>query len=873
MKKRPLANIMETKFKKLVLVFFIFFTAMLIIGAFLLYNHFYESAKNDVYNDINFYFMELDNNFSVMENRVNDIFKEELNDIYNSYNNDFNVEKEIVSIENRLTNIEALNNNVEIDDLNYYLISKNGEIIESSYEEDLGLDLSEDDEIWGKLSSLNNGEVFLDSFDDEKRSNDVNIYSYLKLDNGNIFELGLSFSNINSIIKDQLNYLLSDKKTNITLYTEGYTPYFNDGNNLNDNEKIIFQESISQNKTIEKNAGFFAKNYYRGWENNYGNRFVKVQVKYNLYKNALYILLLIFIFVLGFQLFLHYSFKEIVASVTGPIRNLSEKMNNFTIKENMNFNLKTSDIKEINDIQDNFKDMIEEVNANYEQLEAYNNEIINKNERLNEINKDLDKNKRKYKNLFNNMLDGFAYYKIIYNDKMEAIDYQLIEANEAFKNLFNLDSVENLEKDFEDYFPISKKIFLNKYNEIIKGKKNNFQFEKYFSDKDRWLNINIFSTYKGYLATVISDITELKESKRESERLSTNLEKIISLTSALATNNLGENKFLQRLLKTAVEVIPEADYGTVYKNENGSVKFIDAIGHDFEKFKNLSLDKKYFYNNNEEIEVIENVMRKNESKFDDKNLQILKEGQKELKETMTFDLIVDNEIVAGLNLDIKLQSKEKFDDYSKRLFKSLKNISTSFYKMRKYNILQNKFTKELILSIIRMLEIHDLYTRGHSEKVANLSKMIAKQLNLSEKKMNDAYWAGMVHDIGKILIPDYILNKKSSLKDNEFEIIKKHSVWGYQTLSATEDLQNIARFVLFHHERWDGEGYPRGLKGEEIPLISRILAVADAWDAMTTDRAYRKALSKEEAIKELKDNKGKQFDPKIVDAFLKGHLS
>ena len=874
MNKKPLANIMENKFKKLVIIFFVFFTAILIIGSFLLYDHFYKSAKNDVYNDINFYFMELDNNFSVIENRVNDIFRDELNNIYDNYGDEsFNLNNKLSNIEKRIKRIEALNNNIKIDGLNYYLISESGRIIESSFQKDIDLDLSKDVEIWKSINSLENGEIFLDSFDDEKRSNDVNIYSYLKLNNGNIFELGLSFSNINLIIKKQLNYLLSDKTTNISLYTDGFTPYFSNENNLNSNEEKIFQNSINENEMIVKSTGFFTKNYYRGWNNNYGNRFVKVKVQYNLYKNALYTILLIFLFVLGFQLYLHYSFKDIVGSVTNPIKDISKNMNEFRINENMNFNINSSKIKEIDDIQHNFKEMTEEVNISYDQLEAYNKEIMKKNKRLSQINKALNTSKRKYKNLFNNMLDGFAYYKINYDENMRADDLELIEANEAFEKIFDLDSNIN-EDNSRNYFPISKNIILEKYNNIIQGEKDNFKFEKYYDEKDRWLNINIFSTYKGYLAIVISDITELKKSKKESEKLSINLEKIISLTSTLATNELNENEFLKKLLNTAVEVIPEADYGTVYKNNNeNKVEFIHAIGHDYDKFKDLSIDEKYFYNENEEIEVIENVMKNNETKFDNENLQILKNGQKEIKETMTFDLIIDNRVLAGLNIDIKLKSEKKFDEYSKRLFKSLKNISTSFYKMRKYNLLQNKFTRELILSIIRMLEIHDLYTRGHSEKVANLAKSIAKELDLSEKKVNDAYWAGMVHDIGKILIPDYILNKKSSLKDNEFEIIKKHSVWGYQTLSATEDLQNIARFVLFHHERWDGKGYPRGLKGDKIPLISRILAVADAWDAMTTDRAYREALSEKEAIKELKNNKGEQFDPQIVDAFLKGHLS
>lgn len=171
--------------------------------------------------------------------------------------------------------------------------------------------------------------------------------------------------------------------------------------------------------------------------------------------------------------------------------------------------------------------------------------------------------------------------------------------------------------------------------------------------------------------------------------------------------------------------------------------------------------------------------------------------------------------------------------------------------------------------MIKFLEIHDKYTGGHSEEVAEYSQEIAEEMDLNESKINDAYWTGLVHDIGKLIVPSVILNKKDDFRKEDYEYIKNHPRWAYKSLSESQRLKDIAEYVLYHHERWDGKGYPEGLEEEEIPLISRIVAVADVYSAMTSDRSYRDALTKEEAVKELKDNKGKQFDPDIVEVFLK----
>lgn len=141
-------------------------------------------------------------------------------------------------------------------------------------------------------------------------------------------------------------------------------------------------------------------------------------------------------------------------------------------------------------------------------------------------------------------------------------------------------------------------------------------------------------------------------------------------------------------------------------------------------------------------------------------------------------------------------------------------------------------------------------------------------MKLDQKRIDDIYWAGLVHDIGKMLIPLEVLNKEGKLSDSEYELIKEHPVFGSNALRSSKSLQYIAKYVRLHHERWDGGGYPDGLKKDNIPLASQILCAADAWDAMNSKRTYREPLSYNHALAEIKDNKGIQFAPAVAAALL-----
>lgn len=189
--------------------------------------------------------------------------------------------------------------------------------------------------------------------------------------------------------------------------------------------------------------------------------------------------------------------------------------------------------------------------------------------------------------------------------------------------------------------------------------------------------------------------------------------------------------------------------------------------------------------------------------------------------------------------------------------------------MYQYKLSQAGSPKSKVIDLLlEALTQRDFVAQGHVERLVDMAERMAARLGLSENKKRDLVLLAKVHDLGKVGIPDNILYKPGKLTSEEYKKMKEHPLIGYNIANRSSELAHIANLILHHHEHWDGGGYPDGLRGEEIPLECRILAVIDAYDAMTNTRPYHQGISKEEAIKELKNCSGKQFDPRIIEEFV-----
>ncbi len=181
---------------------------------------------------------------------------------------------------------------------------------------------------------------------------------------------------------------------------------------------------------------------------------------------------------------------------------------------------------------------------------------------------------------------------------------------------------------------------------------------------------------------------------------------------------------------------------------------------------------------------------------------------------------------------------------------------------------QKSNQSQSLTSLVRALEEVDANTEAHVRRTQKMGIALGRRIGLPDLQLSKLQLLCLLHDIGKIAVPLEILNKPGKLTDDEWAALRAHSEKGYQIAIATDELKPLAEPILYHHERWDGKGYPKGLKGEAIPVLSRIISIVDAYDAMVNDRCYRKAMPPEAAKQEIRDNAGKQFDPVLADAFL-----
>ena len=241
------------------------------------------------------------------------------------------------------------------------------------------------------------------------------------------------------------------------------------------------------------------------------------------------------------------------------------------------------------------------------------------------------------------------------------------------------------------------------------------------------------------------------------------------------------------------------------------------------------------------------------------------DGDKADKIIKNINKLAQKEKIQNLDISISFGYETKYyeEEDCQEVFRKAEDY---MYKRKLFE--SSCIRGKTVNTIINTLNEKNKREEQHSVRVSELCKSMGESLDLTERKIHELKTAGLLHDIGKIAIEEHILNKPGKLTDDEYKEIKRHPEIGYRILSTVNEMSEIAEYVLLHHEAWNGKGYPKGLKGEDIPIESRIIAIADAYDAMTSERSYRKPLSEDFAIGELRRNAGIQFDSELVKVFV-----
>lgn len=391
------------------------------------------------------------------------------------------------------------------------------------------------------------------------------------------------------------------------------------------------------------------------------------------------------------------------------------------------------------------------------------------------------------------------------------------------------------------------------------------------------LEVNVFLI----VIVIVSSLTRMillqtRRKNRQLEESNIQLEDMVQSTFTLL--KLGEKQqfqeefnsieYLKDLFEVASKIFKNYDRASCYVRGEEFVDFIAGVKYDITYLNNAKFRIEDFEWHKD---IPEHVVESNKMVRQSLKTRYNKflERTPELSESIKFCIFLEHNLVGGMSFDIDLGSEKSFNKVDFENIKSFQRIMNSFYQARYLIARNNSLRDEIVLSLIRTLELYDQYTGGHSEEVANLSLMIAKRLGLSEKDQYDVFWAGIVHDIGKVGIPSDILNKPERLSLEEYELIKAHPQFGYDILQRSQDLEKIAKLVKHHHEWWNGAGYPDGLKENEIPFGSTIITVADAVSSMATKRPYTGIKTSKEILREIKLYSGSQFSPMVAEEVIK----
>ena len=463
------------------------------------------------------------------------------------------------------------------------------------------------------------------------------------------------------------------------------------------------------------------------------------------------------------------------------------------------------------------------------------------------IEKALAESEEKFKNLIMFMDQGLALHEIILDPAGKPVDYVYIEINDSYTKLFGVTREMCIGKRIKEVMPKLEQYWIEIFGEVALTGKPKY-YENYLETTGRYYSTYSYSPKINQFAVLVSDITD--RVKREEEINYSNYHDQLT--------GLHNRRFYEEELRR-LDTVKNYPLTIAMGDLNGLKLINDSFGH---KMGDQLLKKV--------AEIITECCRTDDiiaRVGGDEFVIVLpntsaQEADKVIDRIKTLALkkkVGSLTVSISFGYETKIKREQKIED---------------IYKMAEDYMYQHKFYESSsIKSKVIDLIMGTLYEKNqreelHSKRVSEICEAIAQKLNLSTSDIGKMKLSGLIHDIGKIGIDEKVLNSTGKLNTEEWNEIKRHPEVGYRILSSVDEFSEIAAYALGHHERWDGKGYPKGLVGEAIPFAARIIALADSFDAMTSARTYREALSKKDAAEEIKRCAGTQFDPDIARVFV-----
>jgi len=468
-----------------------------------------------------------------------------------------------------------------------------------------------------------------------------------------------------------------------------------------------------------------------------------------------------------------------------------------------------------------------------------------------ELEEELIKSEQKYKLLFSAMNDAFSHQRIICNEHGKPIDYRFITANPSFEKMMGLNSEAIIGKTATEVLQSIDQNLIEIYGKVaLTGE--SVHFNTFSESLNKHFEVKAYSPSSNEFATIYMDITERLECEKD----------ICYLNYHDVLTGLYNRRFYEEEIRR-LNTERNLPISLIFGDVNGLKLINDAFGH----LKGDELLQKAALAIQSVCREDDIVARWGGDEFvillPKTNTEDAEDIVKRIRETYSKEYV--NSISGSISFgwDTKCSMEED-------ILKILKNAEDLMYKNKTLE------SEGIRLNTIRtlMATLHKKYlgSEQHSKRVSKLCQDLGRAIGLSEMEVCGVRTAGFFHDIGYVSIEEDILNKPGKLVAQEWDEIKRHAEIGYRILSSSHEMSEIADYVLAHHERWDGKGYPRGVQGKLIPIEARIVALASSYVAMTSERPYRSALQEEVALQEIIKNAGTQFDPRIVQAFVK-HLN